>query len=172
MLIWLSESSLLGWFSEVSPIRDNQGKVTLRLSKGWIIREWKTDNQAFRHVSPYFSQSADDSPDQTVDRTKIECHLILLYTTHPPGLPAEEFVLIFWVPSRVKSDGAEEQRGRWLWTRRPWKVHWKHESIPCPQFVMTKESSPTMMTHTGNASSLRWQEVGRSQQGAEEVVAT
>ena len=28
MLIWLSQSSLLVWFCEVSLIRDNQGKVT------------------------------------------------------------------------------------------------------------------------------------------------
>ena len=34
--------------------------------------------------------------------------------------------------------------------------------------VMTKESSSMMMTHTGNLSSLRWQEVAR-RQGAEEV---
>ncbi len=46
---------------------------------------------------------------------------------------------------------------------RPWNT------IPCCWLVMTKESSPMMMTHTGNASSLRWQEVGR-RQGAEEVV--
>ena len=43
------------------------------------------------HVSPYsVSNSTDDSiesPDQTVNRTKIECHLPLLYTTHRPGLP-------------------------------------------------------------------------------------
>jgi hypothetical protein len=32
MLIWLSESSLAGWFSEVSLIRDNQGRETVWLS--------------------------------------------------------------------------------------------------------------------------------------------
>ena len=56
---------------------DNQGMKSL------II----TDNQAFHHVSPYFSNPHDDSPDQTVNRIKIECHLPLLYTTHHPGLP-------------------------------------------------------------------------------------
>ena len=32
------------------------------------------DNQAFHLDSPNFSNSADDSPDQTVDRTNIEYH--------------------------------------------------------------------------------------------------
>jgi hypothetical protein len=41
MLIWLSESNLLGCFSEVSLIRDNQGKETVWPSKSLIIREWK-----------------------------------------------------------------------------------------------------------------------------------
>ena len=35
--------------------------------------------------------------------------------------------------------------------------------------MMTKESSPMMMTHRGNPSSLRWQEVG-GRKGVEEVV--
>jgi hypothetical protein len=35
--------------------------------------------------------------------------------------------------------------------------------------VMTKESSPMMITRTGNTSSLQWQEVGR-RKGEEEVV--
>ena len=55
-----------------------------------------------------------------------------------------------------------------LWTR-PWKSHWRYQSIPCWWLVMTKESSPMMMTHTGNGSSLRCQEVGR-RQGPDEVV--
>jgi hypothetical protein len=42
MLIWLSESSLSGLFSEVSLIRDNQGRETVWLSKGLIIKPWKT----------------------------------------------------------------------------------------------------------------------------------
>jgi hypothetical protein len=41
---------------------------------------------------------------------------------------------------------------------RPWKTHWSHQSIPNCRLVMTKESSPMMMTHTGNTSTLRWQE--------------
>ena len=41
LLIWLSESSFLVWFSEVSLIRNNQGKVTVWLSKILIIKEWK-----------------------------------------------------------------------------------------------------------------------------------
>ena len=55
-----------------------------------------------------------------------------------------------------------------LWTR-PWKTHWRQQSMPNCRLLMTKESSPMMMTHTGNASSLRWQEVGR-RKSAEEVV--
>jgi hypothetical protein len=35
--------------------------------------------------------------------------------------------------------------------------------------VMTKESSPMMMTHTGNSSNLQCQEVGR-RKGAKELV--
>ena len=35
LLIWISESSLLGWFSEVSLIRDNQGRETVWLSRAW-----------------------------------------------------------------------------------------------------------------------------------------
>ena len=46
-----------------------------------------TDNQSFHHVSPNFSNSADDSPDQTVHRIKVKCHVPLLYTTPSPGLP-------------------------------------------------------------------------------------
>jgi hypothetical protein len=38
MLIWLSESRISDWFSEVSLIRDNQGKRTVWLSKGLIIK--------------------------------------------------------------------------------------------------------------------------------------
>ncbi len=40
MMIWLSESSLSSWFSEVSLIRDNQGRETVWLSKDFF------DNQA------------------------------------------------------------------------------------------------------------------------------
>jgi hypothetical protein len=35
---------------------------------------------------------------------------------------------------------------------------------------MTKESSTMMMTHTGNASSLQWQELGKRKGAEEEVV--
>jgi hypothetical protein len=45
----------------------------------------------------------------------------------------------------------------------------KNQSIPCYRLVMPKETSPMTMIHTGNTSSLRWQEVGR-RQGPEEVV--
>jgi hypothetical protein len=41
MLIGLSESSLSGLFSEVSLIRDNQGRETVWLSKDFIIKSWK-----------------------------------------------------------------------------------------------------------------------------------
>ncbi len=55
-----------------------------------------------------------------------------------------------------------------LWTR-PWKAHWRHQSIQCCRLVMAKESSPMMKPHTGDASSLQWQEVSRKK-GAEQVV--
>jgi hypothetical protein len=42
MLIWLSESNLSDGFSEVSLIRDNQGRETVWLSKDLIIKTWKT----------------------------------------------------------------------------------------------------------------------------------
>ena len=76
MLIWLSESSLSGLFSEVSLIRDNQGRETVwnlvkvldnQAMKSLII----TDNQGFHHVSPKFSSSPDDSPDQALNRITI-----------------------------------------------------------------------------------------------------
>ena len=52
------------------------------------------DNQAFHHVSPNFSNSVDDSPDQTVDRIKIEYHLPILTIHHTPTrLPFRPFPL-------------------------------------------------------------------------------
>jgi hypothetical protein len=41
MLIWLSESFLSDLFSKVSLIRDNQGRETVWLSNGLIIKSWK-----------------------------------------------------------------------------------------------------------------------------------
>jgi hypothetical protein len=55
-----------------------------------------------------------------------------------------------------------------LWTR-PLKTYRRHQSIRCCRLVMTKESSPMMMTHTGNTSSLQCQEVGR-RKGTKELV--
>ncbi len=71
MLIWLSESSLTVLFSEVSLIRDNQGRefkrnsliingVDNQVMKRLII----THNQGFHHVSPKFLNSPDNSPVQ------------------------------------------------------------------------------------------------------------
>ena len=78
MLIWLSESSLSGLFPEVSLIRDNQGgefKGNSLIIKGVDNQVMKnlivTDNQGFHHVSPKFSNSPDDSPDQALNRIKI-----------------------------------------------------------------------------------------------------
>jgi len=52
------------------------------------------DNQAFHHVSPNFSNSVDDSQDQTVDRIKIEYHLPILTIHHTPTrLPFRPFPL-------------------------------------------------------------------------------
>ncbi len=78
MLIWLSESSLSGLFSEVSLIRDNQVKefkgnsliikgIDNQAMKNLII----TDNQGFHHVSPEFFNPPDDSPDHSLNRIKI-----------------------------------------------------------------------------------------------------
>ena len=44
-----------------------------------------------------------------------------------------------------------------------------HQSIRSCRLVMTRESSPMMMTYTGNASNLQCQEVGR-RKGVKEVV--
>ncbi len=54
------------------------------------------------------------------------------------------------------------------WTR-PWKAQKRHQSIRSCRLVTTKESSPMMMTHTGNTNNLQCQEVGR-RKGAKEVV--
>ena len=78
MLIWLSESSLSGLFSEVSLIRDHQVRelkgnsliikgVDNQVMKNLIV----TDNQGFHHVSPKFFNAPDDSPDQALNRIKI-----------------------------------------------------------------------------------------------------
>ena len=113
MLIWLSESSLLGWFSW--------------LSKGLIIKEWKAWLSLIIKISstslPTFSNSdvrrRDDSPDQTVNRRKIECQLPLLYTTiptrtyglWPTGQPVWKNILIVWeFDSREKGDGSRFRR--------------------------------------------------------------
>ncbi len=84
MLIWSSESSLSVYFSEVSLIRDNQGKETVWLSKGLIIKGWKVWLSpvikvlttalplGFHQSSPFqVSNSTDDSPYQTLNRIKI-----------------------------------------------------------------------------------------------------
>ena len=67
-----------GLFSEVSLIRDNQVKEFKGNSviiKGLDNQAMKSliisDNQAFHHVSPKFSNSPDDSPDQALNRIKI-----------------------------------------------------------------------------------------------------
>ncbi len=78
MLIWLSESSLSGLFSEVSLIRDNHGRefkgnslIIKRLDNQGMKILIITDNQGFHQVSPMFSNSPDDSPDQALNRIKI-----------------------------------------------------------------------------------------------------
>ncbi len=53
MLISLSESSLADWFSEVSPIRDNEGRGTVWLSTGLIIKPWKVDYQALYSTADF-----------------------------------------------------------------------------------------------------------------------
>ena len=60
----LSESSLLGWFLEVSLIVIIEGRSQVQVSLIVIIK-------LFHNFSPNFSHSADDSPDQTVDRIKV-----------------------------------------------------------------------------------------------------
>jgi hypothetical protein len=53
---------------------------------------------------------------------------------------------------------------------RMWRqFHGRNQSIRRCRLEMTKESSPMMMTHTGNINSLQCQEVGR-RKGSKEVV--
>jgi hypothetical protein len=65
-------------FSEVSLIRDNQGrefKGNSLIIEGLDNQDMKSliilDNQGFYHVSPKFSYPPDDSPDQALNRIKI-----------------------------------------------------------------------------------------------------
>ena len=48
-----------------------------------------SDNQVFHHVSPKFSNSPDDSPDQELKRIKISYHLALVPSA-PPGLDSDQ----------------------------------------------------------------------------------
>jgi hypothetical protein len=68
--------------------------------------------------------------------------------------------------SQLENSMMFSRKGPWT---RPWKAQKRHQSIRSCRLVMTKESSPMMMTHTGNASTLQCQEVGR-RKGAKEVV--
>ena len=54
-----------------------------------------TDNQDFHHVSPKFSNSPDDSPDQELNRIKIEYHLVLV-----PGAPPGACMTVTNRPNR------------------------------------------------------------------------
>jgi hypothetical protein len=65
-------------FSEVSLIRDNQGRefkenslIIKRLDNQAMKSLIITDNQGFHQVSPRFAHSPDDSPDQALNRIKI-----------------------------------------------------------------------------------------------------
>ena len=51
--------------------------------------------QDFHHVSPNFSNSVDDSSDQTVNRMKIKYHLPIL-TIHPVTHHPDFFSLATW----------------------------------------------------------------------------
>ncbi len=68
--------------------------------------------------------------------------------------------------SQLENSMILSRKGPWT---RPWKVQKRHQSIRSCRLVMTKESSPMMMTHAGNTSNLQCQEVGR-RKGAKEVV--
>jgi hypothetical protein len=68
--------------------------------------------------------------------------------------------------SQLESRMILSRKGPWT---RPWKAQKRNQSIRSCRLVMTKESSPMMMTHTGNTSNLQCQEVGR-RKGAKEVV--
>ena len=87
---------------------DNQGMKSL------II----TDNQDFHHVSPYFSNSADDSPDQT-DKNRMSSsptiHHTPLRTSSDYDPPVNRSETINWLnffefDSPEKGDGSEDQR--------------------------------------------------------------
>jgi hypothetical protein len=68
--------------------------------------------------------------------------------------------------SHLENNMILSRKGPWT---RPWKTQKRHQSIRSCRLVMTKESSPMMMTHTGNTSNLQCQEVGR-RKGSKEVV--
>jgi hypothetical protein len=68
--------------------------------------------------------------------------------------------------SQLGSTMMLSRKGPWT---RPWKSQKRHQSIRSCRLVMTKESSPMMMTHTGNTSNLQCHEVVR-RKGAKEVV--
>jgi hypothetical protein len=78
MLIWLSESTISGLFSEVSLIRDKkvrEFKGNSLIIKGLDSQVMKkliiTDNQTFHNVSPKFFNSPDHSPDQPLESIRI-----------------------------------------------------------------------------------------------------
>jgi hypothetical protein len=85
-----------------------------------------------------------------------------------PTSPSSVITAAQSYPSGFESQQVMSLSRKVLWTR-PWKTHWIHQSIRCCRLVMTKESSPMMMTHTGNTSSLQCQEVGR-RKGSKELV--
>ncbi len=68
--------------------------------------------------------------------------------------------------SQLENSMMLSRKGPWT---RPWKAQKRHQSIRSYRLVRTKESSPIMMTHTGNTSNLQFQEVGR-RKGVKEVV--
>jgi hypothetical protein len=69
--------------------------------------------------------------------------------------------------SQLENSMMLSRKGPW---RRPWKAQKRHQSIRSCRLVMTKESSPMMMTPTGNTSNLQCQEVGRRKKAKEVVV--
>ena len=96
LICWLSESSLLVWILEVSlivTIKVRAQSPRVWLSKDLIIKHESLiikNNQVFHHVSPNFSNSADDSPDQTWQLTEKKSNILFAFsvlsrsTTHHP----------------------------------------------------------------------------------------
>jgi hypothetical protein len=119
MLIWLSESSLGDWFSEVSlirGIRDHQCRETVWLSKGLIIKPWKDWQSRF---SPRLSQVFQFSRRFTGPRTSQNKNLILPCPSLVPGAPPG----LVWQWPTVQPFRKKIVQPQFFWELSPDKIH-------------------------------------------------